>query len=87
MSITIGKLPLVRELPAASVAVTVKVFAISQRGVRSERPLAVAVRRDGANHLTVVEDRHDVTRRSAAARGWRGIVGGVAFLQRAKVWF
>ena len=62
------------------------VLAISQRGVRSERPLAVAVRRDGANHLTVVEDRHDVTRRSAAAQGWRGIVGGVAFLQRAKVW-
>ena len=61
------------------------VLAVSQRGVRRERPLAVAVRGDGANHFTVVENRHGIARRSAAAQGWSGVVGGFAFLQRANV--
>ena len=56
------------------------VLAIRQRSIRGERPLPVAVRRDGTNHFPVVEDRHNVARCSAAAQGWGGVVGGFAFL-------
>ncbi len=62
------------------------VLAIRQRSIRGERPLPVTVRLDGTNHFPVVEDRHNVARCSAAAQGWRGVVGGFTFLQRTHMW-
>jgi len=62
------------------------VLAIRQCAIRGECPLPVAVRLDGANHFPVIEDGDGITRRRAAAQGRRGIVGRLAFLQRANVW-